>query len=415
MPSSTLARSPDGTMPVSSVDRVEHGSLAPPIVNQVLRSRGQTLDASVRRAMESRWGADFRQVQVHTDPLAAQSAREVQASAYTVSNHVVFASGRYAPGTAEGRRLIAHELAHVMQQNGTRASQLPLTGVRIDNSGEAHAEASAAALDHAAPAHSPITLHPASQVTDGAGHAIRAAIQRETDPQGRRATGGGTSDAGTGSGVTSGGTAPVFKCGPDVRSQLVDVVNRTKSAYAGWTADQKEEACWALENSDCGPVAWDIVEMHNADWIWKDYQPRGCATTGASPPCGQTVKVGAGCHHHGSANYVIFGVMSKLCGMWERTMRAMIWLYKRKSGNYEGSRDWAVAGYNDWPAVPDPAGDRNNCRADPCPYVGSPFTLFWYPVATTETVTPACAAALPAHRDMRDNPPNPYEGGGLGF
>jgi hypothetical protein len=150
-PSAILARSRDRVVPVSSADRVEHGSLAPPIVNQVLRSPGHPLDASVRRAMESRWGADFRQVQVHTDELAARSAREVQASAYTVSNHIVFAGGRYAPGATTGRRLIAHELAHVVQQGGSQLSGSDLSALRIDGSGEAYAEASVAALETTPP------------------------------------------------------------------------------------------------------------------------------------------------------------------------------------------------------------------------------------------------------------------------
>jgi len=152
--------------------------------------------------------------------------------------------------------------------------------------------------------------------------------------------------------------------------------------------------------------------MHNSDWIWQVYQPRGCATTGAHPACGQTVQIGTGCHLHGSANYVIFGVMANLCGMWRTTMRTLIWAYKHSSSNYEASRDWALAGYDGWPAVADPAGDRNNCARIGCPYIGGPFTLHWYPSAFTETVGSDCESALELHRDLRDNPPD-YSGGGL--
>jgi hypothetical protein len=185
---------------------------------------------------------------------------------------------------------------------------------------------------------------------------------------------------------------------------LVDVVAATKAAYAGWSTDQKEEACWALGNIACGPVAWDIVEMHNADWIYQNYRP-ACATTGGSPACGQTVQVGSGCHFHGSPNYVIFGVMANLCGMWRTTVSALVWAYKSSAGNYEGSKAWALAGYDGWPSVADPAGDRNNCTpACPTPYSDGPFTLFWYPTAPTETVTSECETALQNHRFLRDNP-----------
>jgi len=91
---------------------------APPLVHEVLNSGGgQPLDASTRAFMEPRFGRDFSQVQIHTGPAAEQSAREVQAYAYTVGNDIVFGAGQFAPGTSEGQRLLAHELTHVMQQS----------------------------------------------------------------------------------------------------------------------------------------------------------------------------------------------------------------------------------------------------------------------------------------------------------
>ena len=91
---------------------------APDIVHQVLRSRGQALEPSTRAFMEPRLGYDFGQVRVHADSLAADSARAVNAQAYTVGREMVFGTGRYAPNTSEGLRLIAHELMHVVQQRG---------------------------------------------------------------------------------------------------------------------------------------------------------------------------------------------------------------------------------------------------------------------------------------------------------
>jgi hypothetical protein len=91
-------------------------SSVPPIVGEVLRSPGKPLDPAARAFMEPRFGHDFGRVRVHTDEKAAESARAVNALAYAVGNHVAFAPGRYAPATVPGRRLLAHELAHVVQQ-----------------------------------------------------------------------------------------------------------------------------------------------------------------------------------------------------------------------------------------------------------------------------------------------------------
>lgn len=90
----------------------------PPIVHDVLRSSGKPLDADTRSFMEPRFGHDFSRVRVHTDALAGESAHAVDALAYTVGRDVVFAPGQYAPLTTRGQRLLAHELAHTVQQVG---------------------------------------------------------------------------------------------------------------------------------------------------------------------------------------------------------------------------------------------------------------------------------------------------------
>src|SRR5260370_26046343 len=88
----------------------------PPIVHDVLSSPGQPLDASTRAFMEPRFGHDFSRVRVHLGGCDAQSARDLNADAYTVGQHIVFGAGRFAPETHVGRRLLAHELTHVVQQ-----------------------------------------------------------------------------------------------------------------------------------------------------------------------------------------------------------------------------------------------------------------------------------------------------------
>jgi hypothetical protein len=94
-----------------------HPSEVPPIVHDVLRSPGEPLDDETRAFMEPRFGHDFSQVRVHADDSAAESARAVNALAYTVGKDVVFAQKQYAPTTTPGQRLIAHELTHVVQQD----------------------------------------------------------------------------------------------------------------------------------------------------------------------------------------------------------------------------------------------------------------------------------------------------------
>jgi hypothetical protein len=94
-------------------------AVAPPIVHETLRTPGQPLDAGTKGFMEPRFGHKFDQVRVHTGDRAAESAQAVNATAYTVGNQVVFGRGRYQPSSAEGRHLLAHELAHVVQQAGT--------------------------------------------------------------------------------------------------------------------------------------------------------------------------------------------------------------------------------------------------------------------------------------------------------
>lgn len=96
----------------------EWDSAIPPVVHDVLNSTGEPLNESTRAFMEPRFGHDFSGVRVHTDARAAESAGAVNAHAYTVGEDVVFAPGQYQPSTERGNALIAHELSHVLQQEG---------------------------------------------------------------------------------------------------------------------------------------------------------------------------------------------------------------------------------------------------------------------------------------------------------
>ncbi len=104
--------------PAAPVPVASGNAAAPPIVHDVLRAPGEPLDAGARAFLESRMGADLEHVRVHADPAAAASAHAVRAFAYTVGRHIVFGAGRYQPQTEPGRRLLAHEAAHVLQGAG---------------------------------------------------------------------------------------------------------------------------------------------------------------------------------------------------------------------------------------------------------------------------------------------------------
>jgi Domain of unknown function (DUF4157) len=93
---------------------------APASVEMAVAGSGRPLDAPVRREMEQRFGHDFWQVRVHTGGTAEQSARDINARAYTVGPNLVFAAGEFNPATRAGRRLLAHELTHVVQQSGAQ-------------------------------------------------------------------------------------------------------------------------------------------------------------------------------------------------------------------------------------------------------------------------------------------------------
>lgn len=100
-----------------------------------LRGGGQPLPESVSAFFEPRFGHDFSQVRVHTDVKAAESTRAVNALAYTVGNDIVFAHGQYAPKAAKSKRLLAHELTHVVQQTDSFQEALPSVKNKIPQSG----------------------------------------------------------------------------------------------------------------------------------------------------------------------------------------------------------------------------------------------------------------------------------------
>jgi hypothetical protein len=145
----------------------------PSLVKDVVGSGGGApLDKDTKGYMESRLGADFSDVRVHTDARASESARSVQAYAYTVGSDLVFQSGKYEPESDSGKRMLAHELTHVVQQRSGPVAGTPAPGgIQISHPSdrfEQAAESNADRVMSPAPATAPTSVAPAS-----------ASVQRE--------------------------------------------------------------------------------------------------------------------------------------------------------------------------------------------------------------------------------------------
>ena len=99
-----------------------------PVKDLLASSSGQPLDRDTQALMQSRLGHDFSDVRVHADGQATDSAKAVNAQAYTVGTNVVFQSDKYSPGTDSGNKILAHELTHVVQQKAGPVDGTPAAG-----------------------------------------------------------------------------------------------------------------------------------------------------------------------------------------------------------------------------------------------------------------------------------------------
>ncbi len=105
--------------------------------------KGKPLDSGTRSRMEGAFGTDFSKVKVHTDSHAANLSGGMNARAFAVGNHIAFGSGEYQPGTLIGDALMAHELAHTIQQSAGEAEQTQMQSAAVSNTLEEDADTSA--------------------------------------------------------------------------------------------------------------------------------------------------------------------------------------------------------------------------------------------------------------------------------
>jgi hypothetical protein len=151
-----------------------------PVLDVVGRGGGTPLDSGVRSEMEQSLGGDFSSVRVHTDGAGDASARAVGAEAYTVGEEIVFRDGRYDPAGPEGKRMLAHELAHVEQQRSGPVDGSPAGGgIALSDPGDRFELAASAAAERVGTGR--VSTGGVQRATGEEEMPVGAAVQRATD------------------------------------------------------------------------------------------------------------------------------------------------------------------------------------------------------------------------------------------
>ena len=179
-------------------------------------------------------------------------------------------------------------------------------------------------------------------------------------------------------------------CGPDITNALEDALSRVKSEFSTWSSSKRYLACTGLVTVPAAAFSWDIRELGPGGRANFAKQYPGCGT------CGHSVQVAGRCHYSGSVNYVVYGVMMRLChdhlsrsessiADWfsRNEMLEMIYIHKNQTGkqaaNFQASNEWALAGYQTGSLRPSPPAERSNCDACPKSYSGPGLTVNWLP------------------------------------
>ncbi|MFE7324656.1 DUF4157 domain-containing protein [Streptomyces sp. NPDC057565] len=155
-----------------------------PVHHVVSSGGGSPLDTETRSDMESRMGADFSDVRIHTDSAAHESAKGVGAHAYTVGNNVVFQRDAYDPSSPQGRTTLAHELTHVIQQrNGPVEGTEAPGGIRVSDPSDRFEQEAVANADRVLSAPSP-AADPVPAAAPALTHTSAPSVQRaETEDE----------------------------------------------------------------------------------------------------------------------------------------------------------------------------------------------------------------------------------------
>jgi hypothetical protein len=184
---------------------------------------------------------------------------------------------------------------------------------------------------------------------------------------------------------------PASTCGPDITDELEKALARVRSEFGRWGGLKRYNACLDLVTLPGAAISWDIRELGPGGRQAFTSSYGGCDT------CGNSVQVGRDCHYSGSVNYVVYGVMMRLChdymahedsvfADWfsSEEMLELIYMHKNKTGtpaaNFQASNNWALSGYHSGSLRPIPKGDRPDCKKR-CSksYSGPGLTVNWLP------------------------------------
>ncbi len=169
----------------ASVARLLEDEQAPDKVRAVVgQGGGERLDATTANAMGARFGEDFGDVRIHQGGAAAESARAVNAQAYTIGNDVVFDSGRFDPGSPAGERTLAHELTHVVQQRQGAVSGSDIGGgLAVSDPADRFEREASATADRVLASPAPTTAPATAQRHAQDEPLGSATAQREEEPE----------------------------------------------------------------------------------------------------------------------------------------------------------------------------------------------------------------------------------------
>lgn len=232
----------------TAVLRREGGGAAPArvpaVVHEVLAAPGRPLDAPARSGMESLFGHDFSRVRVHAGAPAARAAAAMDARAFTVGGTIVFGAGTYAPWTEAGRRTLAHELAHTVQQGAGETP--PGAALRVE-----HADS---AVEHEAES-------AGTQAAAGLPVRVTGSAPRRVARERGGSGGGGAPAPAADAGGGSGGAPPAET--PELTSRLSTIAANFRAMVAAARGRSANVAADNLEHFLAGtgttrrlPVPW---------------------------------------------------------------------------------------------------------------------------------------------------------------
>ena len=190
------------------------------------------------------------------------------------------------------------------------------------------------------------------------------------------------------------------RCGPDMTDKITEAIDNTHRAFGTWRDEIKDAACISLRDVLVGISSWDIMDInqYQIDQLNRQFMPT-CAWSPPDPGigCGRSIEVFPGCYYAGSANYVIFGHMFRIChdhysGRGQQQNAALYngqqaevwtdrWKTIQRASNVQAALEWTRAGYNLWRrGSAQPTSDRPSCWPNcATPYTGDVLEVHWGP------------------------------------